>query len=156
MRKAVRSDRLVVLSDTDSGLHSLTFHSFEDLKAGEPELEEEWDRPKTRGDCLPGGCNQQRPCPWVACKFHLYLDVNPDTGTIKLNFPDLEPHEMKTSCSLDKVDRGAMTLDEIGDTMNITRERIRQLEVLIILKVRAANPDMEDPDERSGYTYPAP
>ena len=34
-------------------------------------------------------CQQDhRPCPWVACKHHLYLDVNPETGSIKMNFPD--------------------------------------------------------------------
>src|SRR5262249_28750008 len=43
-------------------------------------------RPRTRAECAEG----QRPCPWVSCKHHLYLDVNPETGSIKLNFPDLE------------------------------------------------------------------
>src|SRR5688572_696068 len=43
-------------------------------------------RPATRGECK----EEARPCPWVSCKYHLYLDVNPETGSIKLNFPDLE------------------------------------------------------------------
>src|SRR6185436_15449349 len=30
-------------------------------------------RPQTRKDCK----DAQRPCPWVSCKHHLYLDVNP-------------------------------------------------------------------------------
>jgi hypothetical protein len=47
-------------------------------------------RPRDRGQCATGA----RPCPWVSCKFHLYLDVNPETGSIKLNFPDLEVWEM--------------------------------------------------------------
>src|SRR4051794_27736336 len=40
------------------------------------------ERPVTRAECSEGA----RPCPWVACKHHLYLDINPRTGSIKLNF----------------------------------------------------------------------
>jgi hypothetical protein len=88
-------------------------------------------RPSTRGECE----NEIRPCPWVMCKYHLYLDVG-DTGSIKFNFPDLEPHEMRVSCSLDVANQGGATLNEIGDIMNLSRERIRQLEVKIVDKLR--------------------
>ena len=88
-------------------------------------------RPTTRKDCE----NAQRPCPWVMCKHHLYLDVG-DGGSIKFNFPDLEPGEMKVTCSLDVANRGGATLGEVGDIMNLSRERIRQIEVKIIEKLR--------------------
>lgn len=82
-------------------------------------------RPRTRHDCgaVP------RPCPYVACRFNLYLDVTP-TGGIKLNFPDLEPGDMPPtgSCALDVADRGEHTLEEVGELLNVTRERMRQLE----------------------------
>ncbi len=97
-------------------------------------------RPVTRGDCA----DAPRPCPYVACKFHLYLDVNPETGSIKINFPDLEPWELSTSCSLDVADRGGITLEETGEIMNVTRERIRQLEVRGLLKLKMGSPS---PDE---------
>src|SRR5579859_8163214 len=58
------------------------------------------ERPRTRSECR----EEARPCPWVACKHHLYLDVNPETGSIKLNFPDLEPWEIAHSCALDVAD----------------------------------------------------
>ena len=92
------------------------------------------ERPKTRADCS----QEARPCPWVACKHNLYLDINPETGSIKINFPDLEPWELKSSCALDVADAGALTLEEIGLITNLTRERIRQVEVrgLIKLKLR--------------------
>lgn len=84
-------------------------------------------RPRTRGDCtlVP------RPCPFVSCCYHLYLDVSQKTGSIKLNFPDLEVWEMPhpASCALDVADRGGATLEEVGEVLNVTRERIRQLEV---------------------------
>lgn len=97
-------------------------------------------RPKTRAACQ----QEERPCPWVACKHHLYLDVNPETGSIKINFPDLEPWELPETCSLDVADRGGITLEEVGEIMNLTRERIRQVEVRGLLKLKMSSPS---PDE---------
>lgn len=90
-------------------------------------------RPKTRAECLDG----QRPCPFVSCAHHLYLDVSPRTGAIKLNFPDLEVTEMTETCALDVADRGGTTLEEVGAIMNLTRERIRQVEVKGLAKLQA-------------------
>lgn len=93
-------------------------------------------RPKTRGDCRDG----MRPCPFVGCRFSLYLDVNPETGSIKFVFPTIEPWEMTESCALDVADRGGLTLEEIGLITNLTRERVRQVEAtgLVHMKFRAA------------------
>ncbi|HEY4059792.1 MAG TPA: sigma factor-like helix-turn-helix DNA-binding protein [Kofleriaceae bacterium] len=90
------------------------------------------ERPKTRAQCM----EEARPCPWVSCKHHLYLDINPETGSIKINFPDLEPWEMQHTCSLDVAENGALTLEEIGIITNLTRERIRQVEVRGLLKLQ--------------------
>jgi hypothetical protein len=87
--------------------------------------EETNERPLTRAECKNG----ERPCPYVSCKHHLYLDVNPETGSIKLNFPDIEVWEMSETCALDVAERGGVTLEEVGEIMNLTRERIRQLEM---------------------------
>ena len=100
-------------------------------------------RPINRSECLA----EARPCPWVACKHHLYLDVNPETGSIKINFPDLEPWEMTETCALDVADRGGITLEEVGEIMNLTRERIRQVEVRGLLKLKMSSPS---PDELGG------
>ena len=77
-----------------------------------------------------------RPCPFVSCSHHLYLDVNPETGAIKLNFPHLEVWEMAETCSLDVADRGGITLEEVGAILNLTRERIRQVEVRGLCKIK--------------------
>ena len=77
-----------------------------------------------------------RPCPFVSCSHHLYLDVNPESGAIKLNFPHLEVWEMAETCSLDVADRGGITLEEVGAILNLTRERIRQVEVRGLGKMR--------------------
>src|SRR5207253_378847 len=98
------------------------------------------ERPQTRAECR----DMPRPCPWVACKHHLYLDVNPETGSIKINFPDLEPWELAHTCALDVAERGGITLEEVGEIMNLTRERIRQVEVRGLLKLKMGSPS---PDE---------
>jgi hypothetical protein len=92
-------------------------------------------RPHTREECL----NMPRPCPFVSCEHHLYLDVNPDSGAIKLNFPHLEVWEMAETCSLDVADRGGITLEDVGAILNLTRERIRQVEVRGLVKIRTKN-----------------
>lgn len=98
------------------------------------ELRREIDalRPKTRADCVNG----PRPCLYVSCKHHLYLDVNPRTGSVKLNFPDKEIWELEETCALDVADRGGITLEEVGAIMNLTRERIRQVESRGLHKLR--------------------
>lgn len=99
--------------------------------AGTPSASHE-DRPATRGDCESG----PRPCPWVTCRYHLYLDINPRTGSIKLNFPDLEPWEMQNTCALDvaeSLDGGSLSI--VGEALNLSRERARQLEGRALRKV---------------------
>jgi hypothetical protein len=91
------------------------------------------DKPKMRAECANG----ERPCPFVSCKHHLYLDVSARTGAIKLNFPDLEVWEMSETCALDVADRGGTTLEEVGAIMNLTRERSRQVEVKGLAKLEA-------------------
>jgi hypothetical protein len=91
-------------------------------------------RPRSRGQCA----NVARPCPYVSCKYHLYIDVNPNTGSIKLNFPDKEVWELEHSCALDVAEQGGITLEEVGEILNLTRERIRQVEVRGLLKLEQA------------------
>ncbi len=108
------------------------------------------DRPTNRGECKEG----MRPCPYVSCKHHLYLDVNPETGSIKLNFPDLEVSEMADTCSLDVADRGGITLEEVGEILNLTRERIRQVEVRGLIKLKMVGPGEEPIPGDPNYGIP--
>jgi sigma-70-like protein len=94
-------------------------------------------RPRSRADCANG----PRPCMFISCKHHLYLDVNPETGSIKLNFPDREVWELDETCALDVADRGGITLEEVGTIMNLTRERIRQVETRGLSKLRSITED---------------
>jgi hypothetical protein len=95
--------------------------------------ETDYYKPRTRAECVDG----PRPCPYVSCQHHLYLDVSARTGAIKLNFPDLEVWDMNETCALDVADRGGTTLEDVGAIMNLTRERIRQVEVKALAKLEA-------------------
>lgn len=99
----------------------------------------EYDRPNARSDCREA----KRPCLYVSCRYHLYLDVNPITGSIKINFPDKEVWELEETCALDVAERGGITLEEVGDIMNLTRERIRQVEVSGLDKLREGEVALE-------------
>jgi hypothetical protein len=95
-------------------------------------------RPKTRGDCLPGGCNEARPCPWVSCTHHLYLSVTAK-GSLTLDHGDVDVDTLTDTCALDIAERPRprtndgvdadhhATLDEIGRAVGVTRERARQI-----------------------------
>lgn len=98
-------------------------------------------RPRTRRDCLPGGMNEMRPCPWYGCKYHLGLNINEDTGSMSVRNLD----DMVHTCDLDVAEIGGdpgsgrgtgITLEEAGEIMELTRERMRQIEFrgLITLK----------------------
>jgi len=81
-------------------------------------------RPKTRGDCV----DAPRPCPFLSCRHHIAYEVSA-VGSITHRFPGLELEDLPETCSLDVADDGVdKTLEEIGLVMNLTRERVRQIE----------------------------
>ncbi len=88
-------------------------------------------RPQTRNDCVNG----PRPCPYVGCRYNLYLEETTSLS-IRFMFPHLEPWEMEPtrSCTLDVAEQGDHTLDEVGTFINVTRERIRQIEYVALKK----------------------
>lgn len=134
-RELSEAERL--LSEQSDDLDTL--FDFEDepaLPAGpefrEAEGPDSADRPKTRSDCLKGA----RPCPWVTCRHHLYLDVRQD-GVMRVNFP-LGPQSMLATCALDLADDGPRTLDQVSILMGMSRERVRQIEERALVKLRFA------------------
>jgi hypothetical protein len=93
------------------------------------------ERPLIRLDCLPGGINAERPCPFAACRHHLLLDVMPTTGSLKLLHAHDDPALLAETCALDVADRGEHTLYELAAVLNVTRERVRQIQDAAIAKI---------------------
>src|SRR5690349_10385512 len=77
-------------------------------------------RPRVRSECIDG----PRPCPFVSCRHHLYLEVRKDQ--IRTHFT-YAPEDMTESCSLDVADRGGVTADDVGELMGFTRARGQQI-----------------------------
>lgn len=114
---------------------------------------EKWDRANDEWAIIADGISppirpakessrcRRGPCAYVSCKFHLYLDVDPETGLIKINHPGKDPTELKHPCALRlqrKVQRtGQQTSTKlVAKAMNLTSERIRQTEATAIKKLR--------------------
>lgn len=111
-------------------------HQTIDLRVREQidiDLPEKEPLPPTREHCENG----VRPCPYVSCRYNLYLDVRGD-GVLRVNFPHIEPDEMIASCALDMAEDGPRTLDQVAALMGMSKERARQLESSALVKLRKA------------------
>lgn len=102
------------------------------------------ERPKKRSECEGG----ERPCPWVSCRYHLILDVDPNTGSLHLNDAPKDGEDwadvlsrMPATCVLDVADRSGVVLDEVGQILGLTRERIRQVETRALVKIKLGAPE---------------
>lgn len=88
-------------------------------------------RPKTRADCV----NVPRPCPFVSCRYNLYLDVSDNGRRIRINFKG-EPDEMPVSCALDLAEDGPRGLIDVGQLIGTSKERARQVEEVAMEKLK--------------------
>lgn len=97
-----------------------------------------WDdhtAPTKRSDCMPGGVNEMRPCPWARCRWHLAFDYNQRNGSLTENFPGVDFDEIPETCALDVADRGETSLDDVGQLLNVTREAMRLAEIRAFRKI---------------------
>lgn len=91
-------------------------------------------KPRTRAGCK----NVPRPCPFIKCSKNLYL-TETDDGVLKVAYPDLKPWQMDPdwSCSADVAARGPALVEEIAAAFNMTDERVRQIQVGALAKLKA-------------------
>lgn len=113
------------------------------VSGGGGDGEDDYDRPRVRGDCADG----ERPCPYVACQYHLLFDVHPRTGSIWVNLPGAKSipikapddvaekrleealgriNEMPYTCALDFADEGVGTLQEVAEAFGFDRRQGRE------------------------------
>lgn len=103
--------------------------SFKTLKKEAGSVDEDaaptdYRRPASRGECMP----LERPCPFVACRHHLFLEVKP-CGSISFPFgKDLSALEtMPQTCALDAAEQGAWPIDDVAEALRLSRNGVRQL-----------------------------
>jgi hypothetical protein len=99
-----------------------------EIKIGRLLFPERVSQPRYRSDCIDG----PRPCPWIGCRYHLGWEVS-ESGSLVEMWPGDGPPQ---SCALDVADAGGHTLEEIGAVMGVTRERVRQIEDVALVKLR--------------------
>jgi len=89
-------------------------------------------RPVRRLECLPGGWNEQRPCPFIECRYHL---AHPDirrrrlrrNGTLQ---PPRAWNDGLPTCALDLVEDGTRyERDQVAELLGVSVEGVRWIEV---------------------------
>jgi hypothetical protein len=116
----------------------------EEVDSGFTPEEIEEMRPKTRADCVDG----PRPCPWVSCRYHLWLNVE-SHGRVRFNCGDMTG----PSCVLDEAAKGPKTLTEVGEIMGVSKQRAEQIErsaSITVASDRELRKAMGDPGFRRG------
>lgn len=108
------------------------------VRADEADTAEYRERiPATWGDCQQRALGTpSNPCAYLRCRYNLLVDVDPSTGSYKITWPDLAGGHYRDeyeqlpahTCALRVAEIGGMTLDEVGRVINVTRERVRQIE----------------------------
>lgn len=90
-------------------------------------------RPTTRGECV----NACRPCPFVGCKYHLFLEVI-KSGGISFNVGDdvKNLQRMAQTCALDVAAHGQHSARNVGRLLNLTHQAVSKIEEKALEKVR--------------------
>jgi hypothetical protein len=136
--RVVPSARLRVRAQTVNGQKIPKRQLRAEGEAYPPEINACDPKPATYGECEARGLGTVARCPYVSCKYHLALEVSPQAGSIRTIFPDRDPDAVPATCALGVAARGEHTLEQVGAIMNITRERVRQLEDRALAKLARA------------------
>lgn len=121
-----------------------------------PSVIEPYERPHVRSDCLAGGMNEVRPCPFALCRHHLGVDIG-DDGDLRVVYPDgdggLDIDAMPETCALDIAENGEMNLEELGAVLRYSPERIFQFqaEAVYSLSIRRTGRALKRAMDEGGF-----
>lgn len=88
--------------------------------------------PRTWGDCQSQGLGTaERPCAYLRCRWNLQIDINPQSGEMRLMTGGSEH-----TCTLRVAQHDGLQLDEIAAILHVSIERVRQLEAKALHKLR--------------------
>jgi hypothetical protein len=72
-----------------------------------PDLEEQ--RPRSRDACA----SVPRPCPHSACKYHMFFENDPVSGSLRMRPPTILLDSSTCSCALDMAEMRIQSIDEM-------------------------------------------
>lgn len=109
------------ITDTDLKIGHLLYPEYHSLQ-----------RPTVRSECPP-----VRPCPFIGCRYNLYLDNNGDLSDNSAPWEQLTVDGRDVSnCSLDVAAEGGKTPDELAAMLGVSRQRVEQIIAAGLEKLR--------------------
>lgn len=90
--------------------------------------------PRMRRECPSG------PCHHVACRYHLWTErcLDRQGGVVDLR-ETAAWGDPEHTCTLREAERGPKTLQEIGRILDLSRERVRQIEAEVLERLRVTD-----------------
>lgn len=106
----------------------------ERVRLGLPVVPEEYPEGVRRPTCRDECRDAPRPCPFVSCKWHLFItDIAPDG---RIHTQETPPWELTESCALDVAEREQpLPAREVGEFLGCTSSRVLQIEVQLRAKL---------------------
>ena len=83
-------------------------------------------------------CPVERPCPKFSCPHHLWVEDERRGRPHGGKSPPPKIVERAQSCALDLAEQGEQTTEQVAATLQVTAERVNQLEDRALAKVAAA------------------
>lgn len=92
--------------------------------------------PQARSDCRGG----PRPCPFVSCKYHLFLVIDPRKATVSHRVDASDIWEIPFTCALDIAEMGGAEFLRVSKVLNLSVEYTLTLHNAAVSKILGRTP----------------